>query len=162
VQSESQAAAPLAWQHTRMLDITARVLTAVGDPPTLTVIEGPAFGHGPQAGAHDMSGLWWRVVGHLLDAGVPVASVSPKTLKVYILGFAGSPKQPVRKADVRRAVEQRYRAYLTGGSHDVADAIGLAAMGARALGRPIDALPDTHLRAMTSVRWPAPPNGGDA
>ena len=153
IKSESDATAGIRKQHERLADITRRVLDACGDAH-LIVIESPNFGRGQQAGSHDISGLWWRVVGALLDGGRDIAQVSPSTLKVYVVGYGGSAKRKVTKAEMRRAVEQRYPSILTGGIHDVADAIGLAAMGARHLGHPIEDLLITHLKAMNSVRWP--------
>lgn len=155
VKSQGHAGATLEEASTRLRDICRRVIEACGWPD-LAVIEAPNYGRGQQAGSHDVSGLWWLVVDTLLTENVPVAQVSPSTLKVYVVGFGGAPGKPVKKADMLRAVQQRYPDLLTGGVHDVADSIGLAAMGARHLGRPIDDLPTTHLRALTSVRWPQP------
>ena len=39
-------------------------------------------------------------------------------------------------------------------NNNEADALVLAAMGARHLGRPIDDMPKSHLTALDAVRWP--------
>lgn len=146
----------LADQHRRMVDVCGRVLAAAGAGLDLAVIEGPDYGRGRQSGAHDLSGLWWMVASSLLSGGTcAVVQVPPSTLKVYVVGFGGSRNTKVSKRDILAAVERRYPSYLTGGSHDVAEAIGLAAMACRRMGRPIDFLPDRYVRAMESVKWPA-------
>lgn len=156
VRSKVEGAGLLA-QHRRMRDIRGRVLEALlhDEPLDLAVIEARFSGGLKARGAHDLSGLWWDVVGELCDAGVPVASVVGSTLKVYVLGN-GKPggKQTEVKALMTAAIARNYPGALTAGSHDIADAVGLAAMGARHLGQPVDCLPDTQLRAMGSPLWP--------
>jgi hypothetical protein len=161
VTSRAEPKATLAQQVARMVDVRHRVLAAVDafDPwcQPLVAIEGPATGLSSNAGGFALWGLWWQVVADLHTYGCAVAVVSPSTLKVYATGFGGSAAHPVRKPDVQRAVAQRYPQLLTGGSHDVADAIVLAAMAARAVRRPIDDLPSIHLRAMEKPKWPTHP-----
>ena len=114
----------------------------------LVVIEQPAYS---QSGGstHDRSGFWWMVVGRLLAAEVPVAEVTPGGVKKYATGSGSSGKDAVLAAVIRR-----YPAVAVSGN-DEADALVLAAMGARWLGAPLEAsLPAVNLQAMEAVRWP--------
>lgn len=146
----------LTAQRARIADAADRVtaaacLAGVESRPDLAVVEGPAFGKGVMSGAHDLSGFWWEVVGRLVDLGVPVAVMSPSSLKVYATGD-GSPR--TKKEHIVRAVQQTYPGALTNGVHDVADAVVLAAAGARWAGAPVDCLPDLRVRALDKVKWP--------
>lgn len=66
------------------------------------------------------------------------------------------------------AVARRYMSLVDVANNDQADALVLAALGARQLSQPIDDLPQTHPRAMMKVSWPptshdiAPTVGGAA
>jgi crossover junction endodeoxyribonuclease RuvC len=118
--------------------------------PDLTVIEQPAYSKNTQT--HDMSGVWWGVVGALHRMGYAVAEVSPSVRPIYAVG-KGSGKGTDKDA-VLAAVVKRYPAFDVTGN-DVADALILAMMGSRHLGEPLDdPMPQTHLRAIDSVRWP--------
>lgn len=115
--------------------------------PDLVVIEGPAYssslGH-----MHDRSGLWWMLVTSLFWHGIPVAEVAPTARAKYGAGKA------VDKDQVFAAVIRRYIDVPVTGN-DTADALLLAAMGRRYLGRPIEeSLPKPHLEAIAKVRWP--------
>jgi hypothetical protein len=117
----------------------------------LVVVEGPSFGQARQGGQHDRAGLWWLVVA---DLGERVVEVPPATLKTYATGRGNASKDEVLAAVVRRYPT------VDVGNNNEADALVLAAMGARHLGHPIDDLPQTHLRAMTKVAWPTLANEG--
>jgi Holliday junction resolvasome RuvABC endonuclease subunit len=119
----------------------------------LAVIEAPS--HGSRFGnPHERAGLWWNVYDLLAQRGVPIATVAPKTRAKYITGSGNSGKDVV----LAHAIEH----YVTTGTaritnDDEADAAGLAAMGARRLGEPIE-LHDMHkdnLAAMETAKWPA-------
>jgi Holliday junction resolvasome RuvABC endonuclease subunit len=118
----------------------------------LVVIEGPSYASKNPGSAHDRSGLWWRVVDRLVAAEIPVVEVPPSCRAKYATG-----KGNAAKTAVLLAAERRYpQAGIEG--DDTADAVVLAAMGARHLGRPAEAsLPATHLAGMTGVRWPDVP-----
>lgn len=119
-----------------------------GGTADLVVIEGPALAT-RSAHTHDRSGLWWLVVSRLLRNDYPVAIVPPSSRAKYATGKGNSPKDAVLAAVIRRYPD----ADITG--NDEADALILAAMGARALGYPVDELPKTHLDAMAKVAWPS-------
>ena len=137
--------------HNLRLDICTRTRAHEAD---LVLVEGPSYGsqHGSQ---HDRSGLWWMVVDWLIDNDPTegwdrkVVEVPPGSLKRYATGKGNAAKDAVLAAVVRRypTVE------VTG--NDEADALVLAAMGARHLGEPVDdPMPKTHLAAMDAVAWP--------
>lgn len=114
---------------------------------SLVVIEGPS--HASTTGhQHDRSGLWWLVVDRLLTNGVPVGIVPPTSRAKYGTGKGNAGKDEVLAAVVRRYPQVE----VTG--HDEADALLLAAMGARRLGHPCDVVPATHRAALTGATWP--------
>lgn len=128
--------------------------------PDLAVIEAPAYG-AKFGDPHDRSGLWHKVVTTLHDAGVPIAEVAPPVLKKYATG-SGATRGPnkVEKADVMKAVKANFGPYVAAqvDGNDTADAFVLAAMGARALGYPLETndrkVSAASLATMSSVRWP--------
>ena len=134
--------------HDLALAIRNHVLTT-----DLVVIEQPAYsrktGH-----MHDRSGLWWLVVDRLEHYATEIVEVPPTARSKYATGKGNAAKDHVLAAVIRRYPEVE----VTG--NDEADALVLAAMGARALGHPIEvSLPQTHLDAMAKVAWPTDTEG---
>ena len=84
---------------------------------------------------------------------MPIATVAPQTLKKYITGAGRADKKVI----LAHAIEQYVR---TPGprivKHDEADAAGLAAMGARHLGEPLEvrSISDSQLDAIKGAKWP--------
>lgn len=121
--------------------------------PELAVIEAPSFGSSGGS-AFDRAGLWWQIVRGLRAAEVPVVQVAPTTRAKYLSGDGRADKKVV----MAHAIET-YTDLLMAGKRitkdDEADAIGLAAMGARWLGWPVEAyeLPVKNLEAMRSPKW---------
>lgn len=143
-----------AAQAHRIRDAAGRILAAtLEDCPELVVIEAMPPGTFQQ-GIRDVAGQWWMVVCSLIASGVPVATVMPNTLKVYAVGHGGSKKRPAGKKEILAAAQHAYPGALTGGVHDVADAMFLAAAGARWAGFPVDCLPDVNVRALDKFKWP--------
>lgn len=143
----------------RVVDLTRRITESAwltpgggGFWPTLAAIEAPAFSRGAQPGQHIRAGLWWAVVCRLRSFGILVVEVSPSARAKYATGKGNAGKDAVLAAVIRR-----YDGVCLVGGNDEADALILAAMGARHLGHPIerDPLPAANLAAMDSVRWPA-------
>lgn len=110
--------------------------------PDLIVMEGPS--HHSIGRVHTMAGQWWRFYGAISELA-PVLIVPPANRIMYATGKGGSPKDQVMLAASRRYVD----APIT--NNDDADAVVLAAMGARVMNRPIDTLPKTHLRALDKI-----------
>ena len=146
IQSKGGTGATLYDRRERLATITAAVMAVSGS--NLIVIEGPSFGS-VSGSQHDRSGLWWLVVNRLLHGGDTVVEVPPTCRTKYATGAGNLGKDAVLAAAVKRYPEWD----ITG--NDVADAVILAAMGARHLGHPIDNLPQVHLSAMTKIHWPA-------
>ncbi len=133
--------------HERLDLIVGEVLKAV-DGADLITVEGPSYGSKGDA-AHQIAGLWWLVTHALWEVrSAPVAVITPGALKKYATGKGGAPKDAVLMAVARRFPQVELR------DNNGADALVLAAMGARRLGCPIDDLPKTHLAAMDGVPWP--------
>jgi hypothetical protein len=98
---------------------------------------------------HDRSGLWWLVVNGLFANDVPVVEITPNQRAKYATGKGTDDKDKVLAAVIRRYPDVD----VTG--NDVADALALAAMGRRRLGRPLEeSLPKPNLEVMDKVRWP--------
>ncbi|MFJ8430389.1 hypothetical protein ACIQ9P_03695 [Kitasatospora sp. NPDC094019] len=141
-------------------EITERVRRA-----DLVVVEGAAYGHGAQAGHHELAGLWWMVTQELWRRRIPYAQVPPAALKIYACGVANPAKEHpkevrarVSKGMVRDAVAARFGLECEGaGRYDKADACTLAHMGRDWLGRPAVALPEQHRRALAGAAWPDRP-----
>ncbi|MGW6747596.1 hypothetical protein [Streptomyces sp. NPDC055006] len=126
------------------------------------VIEGPAFSKNNQ-GADALSAMRWMVRHDLWKREIPYAVVNPDHRIIYAVGTA-APKdtdtgvrlkgEPL-KAVVREAVATTYGITTEGGAkYDESDAYILLAMGLHWLGYPLAVVPDTHRRALDSVRWP--------
>lgn len=123
--------------------------------PELVCIEGPSmaskFGH-----PHDRSGLWWLMVNALMRQ-CTVVEVPPSNRMKYATGKGNAPKDAVLTDVVRRYQELVGQAIQ---SNDIADALVLAAMGARFLGSPVEScVPKRNLEAMDTVHWPTRKSG---
>lgn len=120
----------------------------------LVVMEGMAYGRMSQAGHSELAGLHWLIRLKLHKSKIPFAVVPPTTLKKYTTG-SGTADKP----DMVAALDERFCASLadvkvTHGRHDMADALGLAAMGLDYLGHPMVALTEPHRASLHSVQWP--------
>ena len=133
----------------RLIDITSRILEHIPTDVQLIVIEGPSLGQARQAGEHIRAGLWWHLATSLHLQRHSVVEVPPATLKLYAAGRGNAHKDQVLASVIKRYPD----ADVTG--NDIADALVLAAMGARRLGFPIEeTLPVANLAAMTKINWP--------
>jgi crossover junction endodeoxyribonuclease RuvC len=138
--------------HERIHALTRQILRYVfDDDPDLVVMEGPSLGS-TGAGTFDRSGLWWLVYDGLLGQGLAVAVAPPSNVKTYATGKGNGPdasKDAVLLAAARRYTSAPIR------NNNEADALLLAAMGARWLGAPVEkSLPQTHTKALTKCQWP--------
>lgn len=124
--------------------------------PELVVVEGPSYGS--PHGAHEIGWNWGSIVDMCRAAGIPVVEVSPPQVKQYATGSgATSGRNKVTKEMVIAAVQANYGDAGTAiRQNDEADALVLAAIGARYLGRPIEGhpLPAANLAALKKIRWP--------
>jgi crossover junction endodeoxyribonuclease RuvC len=115
----------------------------------LVVMEGPAFGAKGSA-FHQLAGLWWIVRHRLWALHIPVAVASPSELKKYATGKGNAGKDEVLACAVRRFPQVPADVL----NNDIADALWVAAMGARHLGHPIDSVPKANHSALDKVQWP--------
>ncbi|WP_120338098.1 hypothetical protein [Cryobacterium soli] len=125
--------------------IDAKIGIGVSD---LVVIEGMSFGSKSRS-LDKIHGHWWMVVQFLCDFLVqePVV-IAPSARAKYATGKGNASKDAVLAAAIKRYP----LAAITG--NDIADAVILAAMGARHIGQPIEeSLPQVNLTAMEAVRW---------
>lgn len=108
----------------------------------LVVIEGPVT-HAPSAHRSKLLGGWWATASRIAPlVDDPVLVVPPATRAKYAAGKGNADKRAVLAA-VRAAYPQ-----FTIRNDNEADAVALAAIGARSLGHPIDDLPASHLAAL--------------
>lgn len=150
VASAGKRADSLAQRRRRLRELRDGVLTYVG-LPDLVVVERQI---GQSTGStHDRSGLWWDVVGRLLDREVPVVEVVPQHVKIYIVGKGSG--LGTSKSEVTAAAVKRYGGLVEIADDNEADALGLADMGARWLGWPLPVeIPKRNLEVMAKVAWP--------
>lgn len=117
--------------------------------PDLVVLEAPTLSQGRQGGHLDRHGLWWLILARLTAWECPYAVVTASSRAKYATGKGNAPKD-----EVLLAVARRYPHVAVTNSNE-ADALILAAMGARHLGQPIeDSLPIAQRDAMERVAWP--------
>jgi len=150
---------PYPHMRARLREITARILRAgkferPEGEVTLWVIEGPSLGSGTtgkQSHQHTRAGLWWQTYNQLTLDGL-VAVVPPKTLKSYVSKNGNADKVKMMEA----AVGTAFPGINFRGDDNLVDAYGLAAMGCRELGYPVEPSPQRiNPGALAAVRWPA-------
>ena len=114
----------------------------------LVVLERPAAAQA-YGGASERAGLFWLVVVKLRAIDIPVAEVTPGTLKQYATG-----KGQGDKGAVIDAVARRWPMFQTGGNNNIADAVVLAAMGADQYGQSLAVMPSINRAALKKIEWP--------
>ena len=151
VGSKGHLADSWASRAARIARLADRVTGEVPDGARLVVIEAPSLAQRNAGSAHDRAGLWWGIYQRLAASGVEVLPVPPAVRTKYATG-----KGNAGKDEVLLAASRRYpHAPIVG--NDDADAVVLAAIGARLLGEPIeDSLPKTHLDAIARLSLPTP------
>lgn len=115
----------------------------------LVFLEAPSYGS-TGAGTFDRSGLWWLVFDTLIFRNeARVVPVSPSQRMLYATGKGGG--KDAGKDAVIAAVVRRYPD-LAVTDNNVADAVVLMAMAARAAGTPLeDSIPAANLKAMDKL-----------
>lgn len=132
--------------HERIQEIVDAV-EKLATPGTLVGIEGTAM-NAKGSSVVQIFGLWGVLTHALWFAGFPYYVVAPSGRCRYATG-----KGNAHKDEVLAAVVKRYPDVDVTGN-DVADALLIAAMGARQVGEPLEAsLPATHLKALDGVLW---------
>jgi crossover junction endodeoxyribonuclease RuvC len=149
ITSKGKADATLDQRVIRLHNLALEIgLRAADAKPDLVLIEAPAYSKS-MGSMHDRSGLWWLTVDLIDSLDRPIVEVTSGGRAKYATG-----KGNASKDDVLSAVVRRYSTVDVNGN-DEADALILAAMGARHLGSPIEeSLPKVNLEAMSGVAWP--------
>lgn len=151
IKSSGKKGDGLTEMNRRISEIVAGIRSIVDRTgPKFAVLEAPSFGS--KFGSPDeRAGLRWRVINLLVVRQIPIAEVSPRSRAKYGTGNGNS-----KKPEVHAAVKANYAtANLPIKTNDEADAVILAAMGARHLGQPVElVLPDGALESMEKVAWP--------
>lgn len=131
----------------RRLTAHARGILDLALAADLAVIEGPSFGSlgGSQL---DRYAGWWFVVGGLVRREVPVAVMSPSSVKLAIAGKGNADKAAVASAVTRLWPDVEI------GSSDLSDAIALAHLGCVHLGWDV---PTLERHRQVKAAWPAFP-----
>lgn len=146
---------PYPFIRARLRTIIARVLKTgrferTEDEITLWVLEGPSFGSDGQH-THTRAGLWHLLYNQLALDGF-VAVVPPSSLKSYVAKNGNAGKLAMMEAAVGRA----FPGIDFRSDDNLVDAYGLAAMGCRELGYPVEPSPQRiNPGALAAVRWPA-------
>lgn len=145
--SSGTRADTLADRGRRITKLKEQVLTWRNDWTTLVVIESPSLGS-HTAGTWDRAGLWWQIVGNLLRQDIPVAEISPLSLKKYATGNGRA-----EKGEMEDAAERLLGYRLP--TNDEADGFFLAQAGAHALEMPgLPLLPHQDRSLLKSMKWP--------
>jgi Holliday junction resolvasome RuvABC endonuclease subunit len=114
--------------------------------PDLIALEGPAL-HGTGAYYHENAGLHWAVRLAIHRSGMPLAVITPATLKKF-----GTGKGNASKLDMCVAAVKRFD--LDTVQEDEADALWLAAATLQQYGLPLVSLPAAQVEALVKVDWP--------
>lgn len=110
------------------------------------VIETPAYAVGPASGkAHERSWLWGKIVDKIVGRGNRVLTATSQQRMMYATGTGRADKDKVLAAVIRRWSEYEIE------NNNIADGMVFASMAARLIGKPIEALPAAHLRAMDKI-----------
>ncbi|MGG7510871.1 hypothetical protein [Plantibacter sp. YIM 135249] len=136
------------------LDRTAGIASAIENEADLhasdlIVIEGLSM-HSKSSSLDKIFGNWWLCLSQLApQVDSPVVIVTPSQRAMYATGKGNASKDTVLLAVARRYPDVPIK------DNNEADALVLAAMGARWLGDPLEgSLPGDHVAAMNKVRWP--------
>lgn len=132
----------------RLIDVTDGILRSVPRRADLAVVEGASY-RSIGGRADERAGLRWLVTTGLMQRGVPVASVTPRTRARYATGTGSASKDVVVES-----VQGRYP-WAGVRTDDEADALALAALGMRWLGDPAEAwLGDWMDECVAAAEWP--------
>lgn len=133
--------------HERIQNILDAIEFLTDDNVTVG-IEGTAYS-AKGSSVVQVFGLWGVITHQLYRWGIPYYVVPPSSRCKYATGKGNASKDEVLAAVIRRYPDVEVA------SNDIADALVVAAMGARYMGTPIESagLPQTHLKALEGVQW---------
>jgi crossover junction endodeoxyribonuclease RuvC len=148
----AQRLAPMTRRGHERLEFLLDELLPLTTGADLVVIEGPSYGSPSesQVGHHERAGLWWLVTQQLWGDRIPYAVCAPGTRAKYATGNGRA-----GKARVLAAVNERWPLAQATKDDNIADALVMAAIGARYLGEPIeDGTQGRGLEAVRSLTFP--------
>jgi Holliday junction resolvasome RuvABC endonuclease subunit len=120
----------------------------------LAVIEWSSYGS-PGSSGEELAALRYMAIVRLWRLHIPVAKVSPATLKLYVTGDGRATKPQMVAAVAARYMHDFSVCKVKDGRYDMADAFGLAAMGYDQSGHPLpDRATELDRSALASVKWP--------
>ncbi|MBT2234796.1 hypothetical protein [Nonomuraea sp. NEAU-A123] len=143
---------PLRTKYRTLNDLASRIIVLTNaEKAHLVLVEKLVFNRqdGGRGGVGERSYLYYRTMGIIADAGVPIVEVPQATLKTYALG-----KGSGSKGEIVDSIARRLPIFHTGGDHNQADAATLAALGADHLGHSLADMPKTHRAALDKLTWP--------
>lgn len=127
------------------INVLARRIIDTAEGADHVVIESPSLGQQRQGGALDRAGLWWAILTGLHRV-TPITAVPPATRAKYATGKGNAGKDAVLLAVAKRYPQADIE------DNNQADALALAAIGARLAGEPIeDSIPRTHRDALVGL-----------
>jgi crossover junction endodeoxyribonuclease RuvC len=150
---QSKGSKDASWnERADRLGKLAMAITEPIAPGSLVVIESPSYAS-VSTSSHDRSGLWWHIFQRLRNMHeatiVPVTPAQRMTYAVGKGGGRGTDKDNILAATIRRYPDVD----ITG--NDIADAVILAAIGARLVGSPLEAsIPQANLKALAKLALP--------
>jgi crossover junction endodeoxyribonuclease RuvC len=135
-----------------------RAATQAGTPDLVLIEEHP-YAIGNQGNEFDRAGLWHLIFEAFAAREIPVVVIGNAKAKAWITGAGRASKD-----DIVATIDQWYAGQLAeplaswpkkAKADDVADALGLATIGAYKLGDPIPFEPkERHRTALVALPWP--------
>jgi crossover junction endodeoxyribonuclease RuvC len=146
----------VAGQNRRIKAVAAGVKATIPpDGGRLALIEAPAY-DAFGGNALERAAVWYHIVDILLHLDIPLATVTPMTLKKWVTGSGGSTKHPVEKRHIVAGMHQMWPGLPCTSSdlrHHECEALAMAHMCAQHLGWPIP-VRKHHGVPLAVVKWP--------
>jgi crossover junction endodeoxyribonuclease RuvC len=139
--------------RSRRIRKQVRDITQAVGHPDLAIIEEHPYAIRISASEFDRSGLWHGIYGALDAKNIPIVVMNNMTAKAWITGTGRA-----TKADIIATINAWWRntaLFEPIDSDDIADALGLAAIGAHHLGDPLPfPTKPRHTTALENIQWP--------
>lgn len=130
-----------------ILDKTMETIGSAGPADVLVGLEGPAMSAKGSA-VVQIFGLYAVLTRELYRAGLTYFVATPQHVKQYATGKGNANKDEVLAAVIRRHPDIDFA------SNDIADAMMIAAIGARRVGAPVEAtIPARCLEVLAKINW---------
>lgn len=128
--------------------------TALFLPQTaaLALMEGPAF-DADYGNAWDRAAVHWWIANELYDRGIPIAEVTPATLKYWVAKHGRAKKRLIVTA--MHAMWPGVSCTINEQRHHECEGLGMATMCAQHMGWPVPVRAHQG-RSLAVVKWPTP------